>query len=80
LVNFENAKFQLDLRDTESVDASLLIGITTVEEQEQFDSPPGITLDAWRKAHGATLHLSWQQTEALRDALSELIAEHYSKS
>ncbi len=79
MVTFD-AKFHLDLSKTEGIDAHILIGITTVEEQKQFDYPPGIILDAWRKAHGATSYLSWQQTELLKDALSDLITEHRSNS
>ncbi len=36
---------------------------------------PGVTIDADRGAHGAELHLSWEQSAAFRDKLNRLLKE-----
>jgi len=67
--------FHLDLRDIESIFTAELRVWPTTGEDQQFGYPPGVTISADRKAHGATLHLTWDHVQALRNELGRLLRE-----
>ncbi|MBI2913512.1 MAG: helix-turn-helix domain-containing protein [Chloroflexi bacterium] len=65
--------FRLNLRAVEGVfGAELAVWPTTARDREA-GYPPGVTISADRKAHGAELHLKWEDVRALRDALDRLL-------
>ena len=67
--------FHLDLRDIEAIfGAELRIWPTTGEDQ-QLGYPPGATISADRKGHGAELHLTWDHVRELRNELDRLLLE-----
>jgi len=67
--------FHLDLREIEGIFlAELRVWPTTADDQ-QLGYPPGVTISADRKAHGATLHLTWEHVQALRNELGRLLRE-----
>jgi excisionase family DNA binding protein len=67
--------FHVDLREIEDVFlAELRIWPTTADDQ-QLGYPPGVTISADRKAHGAELHLTWDHVQQLRNELDRLLRE-----
>jgi excisionase family DNA binding protein len=67
--------FHIDLREIEDTFlAELRVWPTTTDDQ-QLGYPPGATISADRKAHGAELHLTWDHVQELRNELDQLLRE-----
>jgi len=67
--------FHIDLREIEDTFlAELRVWPTTTDDQ-QLGYPPGATISADRKAHGAELHLTWDHVQELRNELDRLLRE-----
>ena len=73
----QGERLHFDLRDIEQTyDADLTILVTEESDQPKgMDFPSGIVIDANRRAHGADLHLAWDQTKQLRDVLTRILRE-----
>lgn len=67
--------FQIDLSSEEGTSLALLRVYDTRFLQDWMSWGLGTTIEAERGAHGAELHLSWEQTAALRDELTRLLRE-----
>jgi hypothetical protein len=67
--------FEIDLRQEEGTSLASLRVYDTRFTQDWMGGGPGVTIEADRGAHGAELHLSWEQTSALRNELSRLLRE-----
>jgi hypothetical protein len=67
--------FELDLREQENtVQAWFRIMLTSPDDVDR-GFPPGITIWADRRYHGADLHLTWEQARLLLSELERLISE-----
>jgi len=67
--------FEIDLREEEGTFLASLRVYDTRFLQDWMGWGLGVTIEADRDAHGAELHLSREQTEALRDELTRLLKE-----
>lgn len=71
-------RLYLDLRDVEeTADANFSLQVT--DQDGKFPGhpfPPGITVSANRRYHGADVHLTWPQVRELRDTLTALLKEN----
>jgi hypothetical protein len=67
--------FRVDLRQVEQTYlAEVAVWPTTLREQE-LGLPSGVIVSTDRGAHGAEVHLTWNEAEQLVAELSRLIAE-----
>ena len=75
----ERRKYELyyDLRDVEEAYlADFSIVLTENEDGPLgFSYPPGIVVSANCRAHGADVHLTWEQAREVRDTLTRLLRE-----
>jgi hypothetical protein len=70
-------RLYFDLRETEQTfDADLMLRVTEeADGPEGLDFPPGVVISTNRRAHGADIHLTWEQARQVRDVLTQLLRE-----